>query len=31
MTEEMKQAARLLEFEYAAELRDKIANLKNLK
>ena len=31
MTEEMKQAARLLEFEYAAELRDKIANLKKLK
>ena len=31
MTEEMKQAAKLLEFEYAAELRDKIANLKNLK
>ena len=31
MTEEMKQAARLLEFEYAAELRDKIANLKKIK
>ncbi len=31
MTEEMKQAAKLLEFEYAAELRDKIANLKKIK
>ena len=28
MTNEMKQAAKMLEFEYAAELRDKIAELK---
>jgi len=31
MTEEMKQAAKLLEFEYAAELRDKIEELKKVK
>ena len=28
MTKEMKDAAKMLEFEYAAELRDKIAELK---
>ena len=31
MTDEMKQAAKMLEFEYAAELRDKIEELKKLK
>ena len=31
MTAEMKQAAKLLEFEYAAELRDKIEELKKAK
>ena len=31
MTAEMKQAAKLLEFEYAAELRDKIEELKKVK
>ena len=30
MTAEMKQAAKLLEFEYAAQLRDKIEELKKL-
>ena len=30
MTVEMKQAAKLLEFEYAAQLRDKIEELKKL-
>lgn len=30
MTEEMKAAAKMLEFEHAAFLRDKIAELKNL-
>ena len=28
LTKEMKEAAKMLEFEYAAELRDKIAELK---
>ena len=28
LTREMKEAARQLDFEYAAVLRDKIANLK---
>ena len=28
MTKEMKEAAKMLEFEYAAELRDKISDLK---
>ena len=31
MTAEMKQAAKLLEFEYAAQLRDKIEELKKVK
>ncbi len=31
MTAEMKQAAKMLEFEYAAELRDKIEALKKVK
>ena len=31
MTAEMKQAAKLLEFEYAAELRDEIEELKKIK
>ena len=31
MTAEMKQAAKMLEFEYAAELRDKIEELKKVK
>ncbi len=31
LTREMKDAARSLDFEYAAYLRDKIANLKGLK
>ena len=31
MTAEMKQAAKMLEFEYAAELRDKIEELKKQK
>ncbi len=30
MTNEMKQAAKMLEFEYAAELRDKIEELKRV-
>ena len=30
MTTEMKQAAKMLEFEYAAELRDKIEELKKI-
>ena len=30
MTNEMKQAAKMLEFEYAAELRDKIEQLKRI-
>ncbi len=31
MTDEMKQAAKLLEFEYAAQIRDKIEELKKIK
>lgn len=31
MTAEMKQAAKMLEFEYAAQLRDKIEELKKVK
>ena len=27
LTEEMKNAARMLEFEYAAQIRDKIAEI----
>ncbi|MBQ4154181.1 MAG: excinuclease ABC subunit UvrB [Clostridia bacterium] len=31
MTKEMKEAAKMLEFEYAAQLRDKIEELKKIK
>lgn len=31
ITAEMKQAAKMLEFEYAAEIRDKIEELKRVK